>query len=272
MKTAHLFPIFLAIFFASCGSKTAENGDGQEIDTIQTASGLKYYYLTKGEGPAVQKGSEVSTYLSLKVGDSVIWTSANPKDSLFSFIAGYSKLITGFNEVALLLREGDEIAAILPPELAYGTEGIPNVIPPNSTITYDHMKIVKVGEPKLPLSEAMETALANGGFEGMVLLYDQANNTTDSVKYHRGMIELFTLWEKLTEKEDHENAAMLGEFFGDKLQEPRLRYSAVLSYEFAGNYELAKERLLVLLNEQPNIPILQSKLMELEEKMANPQP
>ena len=85
-------------------------------------------------------------------------------------------------------------------------------------------------------------------------------------------MELFTLWEKLTETEKHEDAAMLGEFFGDKLQEPRLRYSAVLSYEFAGKYELAKERLLVLLSEEPNIPILQSKLMELEEKIANPQP
>jgi FKBP-type peptidyl-prolyl cis-trans isomerase len=43
-------------------------------------------------------------------------------DSLFTFVAGYSRVIKDFVEVSLLLREGDEIVAILPDSIAYGAK------------------------------------------------------------------------------------------------------------------------------------------------------
>jgi FKBP-type peptidyl-prolyl cis-trans isomerase len=64
----------------------------------------------------------LATDLSLKVNGKVVWTSYEMPDSLFIFVAGYSRVIKGFAEVSLLLREGDEIVAILPDSIAYGAK------------------------------------------------------------------------------------------------------------------------------------------------------
>jgi FKBP-type peptidyl-prolyl cis-trans isomerase len=135
------------LILASCQFKSSKT-EGQKTDEmIQTASGLQYYYLKKGDGPKVEPGCRVGTHLSLKVKDSVVWNTNELPDSLFTFVADSTRLIKGFTEVSLLLREGDEIVAILPDSLAYGAKGAGDVIPPHATLVYDVFKVVKVEPP-----------------------------------------------------------------------------------------------------------------------------
>ena len=141
--------LFLLIFLISCqDSSTNKKDKSATIDTIQTKSGLQYFYIKHGNGPKVESGDEVRTYLSLMVNDSVVWNSDTQPDSLYTFIADKSRVIRGFNEMAMLLREGDEVVAILPDSLAYGSRGAGNAIPPYATLVYDKFKIVKVVKPE----------------------------------------------------------------------------------------------------------------------------
>lgn len=191
------FTLILSIVFFACKSDgKSSNSNEKAKDTITTASGLKYYYLIKGNGRKVGPGSKISAQLSLKVNDSVIWTSYKSKDSVFSHIAGRGGVIKGYDEMALLMREGDNVVAILPSNLAYGEKGSGEVIPPNSTLVYDRFKITYVSEPKLVLSDTLLVALKNGGIESMKAKYITAT-TKDSASYHGGLDQLNALWRKL---------------------------------------------------------------------------
>lgn len=150
MKSTYVIFLALVVFFASCKhTETTKNKETTviTIDTIQTKSGLRYYYVKHGKGVKVESGDEVSTYLSLMVNDTVVWNSNTQPDSLYTFTANKSRVIRGFNEMVMLLREGDEVVAILPDSLAYGADGAGKVIPPYATLVYDQFKIVKVVKP-----------------------------------------------------------------------------------------------------------------------------
>lgn len=147
MKVFYLGSIGLFLLAMSCAPKPAEVVDVEKNDTIETESGLRYIYLKKGTGKKVEKGSEVSAYLSLIVNDSVVWNTDGMPDSLFVFEAGAFNLIEGFNEMALLLREGDEVSAYMPAKIAYGEGGTPGFVPPSTPITYNPFRVLKVNDP-----------------------------------------------------------------------------------------------------------------------------
>lgn len=150
----------LALFIgASCGNDTKTSTEepttdtetveleSPEKDVITTASGLSYTYITRGTGKEIQTGSEVSSYLSLLVNGEVVWDTQELPDQLFVFKAGDANLIEGFNEMALLLREGDEVSVTMPPSIAYGETGTAGFVPPNTPITYAPFRVVKVSDP-----------------------------------------------------------------------------------------------------------------------------
>ncbi|MBR8537995.1 FKBP-type peptidyl-prolyl cis-trans isomerase [Carboxylicivirga sediminis] len=147
MKNFTFLVLFMAFVTVSCQYGGTASSNKPANDTIQTASGLKYLYLKKGDGPKIVSGARVGTYLSLMVNDSVVWNTNELPDSLFTFIADSTRLIKGFTEVSMLLREGDEIIAILPDSLAYGAKGAGDIIPPNATLVYDQFKVMSVVLP-----------------------------------------------------------------------------------------------------------------------------
>jgi len=149
MKKILLIAISAIIGLSACQHRNTQSLKSELGDTIQTTSGLKYLYLKKGNGPEVVPGANVGIYLSLKVNDSVVWNTNELPDSLFTFVADSTRLIKGFTEVSLLLREGDEIIAVLPDSLAYGAKGAGDLIPPHSTLVYDQFKVVRVESPEV---------------------------------------------------------------------------------------------------------------------------
>lgn len=194
--------LVLSVFFSSCKTDQKPSDATHKVkDTITTASGLKYFYITKGKGRKVEPGAKVTAMLSLKVNDSVIWTSYKSKDSSFTYIADRGGVIKGYNEMAMLMREGDDVAAFLPSTIAYGDKGSGKVIPPNATLEYNQFKIVHVGEPKLVLSDSLFYALKEHGIHKMKKIYKQATMTKDSALYHGGIGQLNGLWRKLRRAE-----------------------------------------------------------------------
>lgn len=270
MKHLNIFPflfaatITLMVMLMSCNSVQNSSGSIALGDTLTTASGVKYLYLVKGTGRKVEPNCEVKTYLSLRVNDSVVWTSKDSPDSLFTFVAGFSRLISGFTEVSMLLSEGDQIIAILPDSLAYGAKGVPGVIPPHATLLYDKFIVVKVDEPKALLADTLYAVLQSQGNDVMMQRYNQICSTSDSIQYHKGAEQISGLCDRLMKEEQYLSALNTANCFAELLKDDGLRFRAVLAMEKTGNLSVAIDSLQLLVNRHPDNTRWKSKLDEMK--------
>jgi len=265
MKKA-LVILCITLVVASC--QKAAQGDSPENvtkhDTITTPSGLSYYFLKKGTGKKVEHGSAVTSYLSLMVGDKVIWNTDEQPDSLFTYLAGNEEVIKGFEEMGMLLREGDEVVAIMPADIAYGEAGSGQLIPPNSTIVYNQWKVKKVGEPKAFIADTLYTEIKNNGVESAMVRYKMITSSADSTKYHLNERQFSKLWRMLNEEDLNEEAFMAADYFGNTFSHNGLKYSAIISLENMGKYKEAVEAIDALIAIDPNSAALKAKKAELE--------
>jgi FKBP-type peptidyl-prolyl cis-trans isomerase len=55
----------------------------------------------------------------------------------YTFVLGMGMVIPGWDEGIGLLNEGTTAELVIPPDLAYGAEGIDGVIPPNATLIFE---------------------------------------------------------------------------------------------------------------------------------------
>ena len=223
-------------------------------DTITTTSGLKYYYISKGTGRKVEPGSKISAMLSLQVKDSVVWTSYASKDSIFSHIAGRGGVISGYDEMALLMRRGDNVVAILPSNLAYGEKGSGKAIPPNSTLIYNQFKITYVSEPKLVLSDSLFVALEKGGIKKMKPLYKKITSTKDSLDYHRGLDQLNSLWRKLSRQQMFVEAKEAFTLFNKQYKNVTFDFYIIRSLESMGKNKQAIDHIDKVLKQKEITP------------------
>lgn len=104
---------------------------------VALADGLQYRVVASGptDGPHPQKGDEVKvdytgSLLSGSVFDS---TSATGQPAVLRL----DHLIPAWLEALPKMRPGDEWLIYAPPNLAYGPDGHPPVIPPNSVLVFD---------------------------------------------------------------------------------------------------------------------------------------
>ncbi|MDE5421367.1 FKBP-type peptidyl-prolyl cis-trans isomerase [Ancylomarina sp. DW003] len=268
MKQIYLLTLCALVGLSACNTPKKSEKKIVLGDTIQTVSGLKYYYEKIGQGRKVEPGCDLGTYLSLKVNDKVIWTSAEMPDSLFTYVAGYSRVIKGFAEVSLLLREGDEIVAILPDSIAYGAKGAGDIIPPYSTLIYDKFKMLKVGEPKGIMVDTLLKAIETGGEQAVMAKYTQITTTADSNKYHIGQDHLYRIWDKLSKANEHKKAAEVAACFADVTKDNKLWYKMVLSLESLGEIKEAKENLDILIGKDPENKEMTAKMIDLKEKLS----
>ncbi|MCZ4694170.1 hypothetical protein DWB61_05310 [Ancylomarina euxinus] len=268
MRPIYLITLLASIALSSCNGPKSNERKIILGDTIRTASGLQYYYEKMGKGRKVEAGCEMATYLSLKVGDDVVWTSADQPDSLFTYVAGYTRLIRGFTEMSMLLREGDEVIAILPDSLAYGAKGAGDIIPPHATLVYDKFIVVRVDEAKGVMADTLLKAIEIGGEKAVWEKYKEITETADSNKYHSGQDHLYRLWDKLSKADQHKKAAEVAACFAGATNDNKLWYKMVLSLEKLGELKEAKENLEVLIGKEPNNKEMADKLIELKGKLA----
>ncbi len=268
MKHIYLFALLALVGLNSCNKTKNNKGEIVLGDTIQTSSGLQYCYEKIGEGRKAEAGCKMATYLSLKVGDDVVWTSADQPDSLFTYVVGYTRLIKGFTEISMLLREGDEVIAILPDSLAYGAKGAGDIIPPHATLVYDKFKVLRVDEPKGIMADTLLKMIEMAGEKALMEKYNQITKTADSIKYHTGQDHFYRMWDKLSKANQHKKAAEVAACFADVTNDNKLWYKMVLSLENLGELKEAKENLEILIGKEPDNKEFADKLVELNAKYS----
>lgn len=253
------------------GCQTPKNNQSELItnDTITTASGLKYYYIRKGEGRQIEDGTKVTAYnkLYLSGSDTVFWSTDDSEDSVFSFVQGKTPLIDGALELYPLLREGDELVAIMHSGIGYGPNDR-NGLPGGSTLTFNPIKIKTVSEPKKMLGDTLYILSQNGSSEDVLNLHNIVSDGDLRDKFHMDFSLLGSLMGNLVKEEKFEMLETLTAAFLEMAtredDKQMLRYYLVLAAERQKKIDKAIEYVARFLEENPEDSYLKDKLKELE--------
>ncbi|MFB3148565.1 MAG: FKBP-type peptidyl-prolyl cis-trans isomerase [Thermodesulfobacteriota bacterium] len=106
-------------------------------DIQETPSGLKYIVIEPGEGDKPEKGKKVKVHYTGKLEDGSVFDSSIKRGVPIEFTLGVGQVIKGWDEGIADMKVGEKRQLIIPPDLGYGPNGHPPVIPPNSTLIFD---------------------------------------------------------------------------------------------------------------------------------------
>lgn len=116
-------------------------------DKWTTPSGLQVTELVEGEGELAKRGDVVSVlYTGWYVGGKQ-FISYQDRESPYQFRVGMKKVLPGFDEGVATMRPGGRRILVLPPELAFGEEGLPGTVPPD---TWVKLEVELVGIRPMP--------------------------------------------------------------------------------------------------------------------------
>ncbi|MEE2769587.1 MAG: FKBP-type peptidyl-prolyl cis-trans isomerase [Pseudomonadota bacterium] len=110
--------------------------DYKKQEQVQTTpSGIVYRLIEKGEGKVSPNANQtVTVHYEGKLINGEVFDSSYQRGTPAKF--GLNQVIPGWTEGLQLMHEGDTMELVIPPELAYGPQGINGVIPGNSTLVF----------------------------------------------------------------------------------------------------------------------------------------
>ncbi len=117
----------------------AENA--QKAGVTVTRSGLQYKVLREGQGRKTSEWGEVEVHYRGRLIDGTVFDSSYESGAPISFLL--AQVIAGWAEGVRLMTEGSLYEFYIPSDLAYGRQGIPGVVPPNSTLIFE-VELLKV--------------------------------------------------------------------------------------------------------------------------------
>ncbi|KKS06062.1 MAG: Peptidyl-prolyl cis-trans isomerase [Parcubacteria group bacterium GW2011_GWB1_41_4] len=121
------------IYYATNKQKNINDFDGY----TNMNNNLKIEDLKIGDGLEAQNGKIVTVNYVGKLLDGKKFDSSYDRNQPFSFTLGAGQVIQGWEQGILSMKIGGERKLTIPPEMAYGESGVPNVIPPNATLIFE---------------------------------------------------------------------------------------------------------------------------------------
>lgn len=122
------------------GNKFLEENSKKEGVHV-TSSGLQYIVDKEGTGAQPTATDEVTVHYTGKLLDGTVFDSSVSRGEPATF--PLNRVIPGWTEGVQLMKEGAKYTFFIPSDLAYGPQGIPNAIPPHSTLIFD-VELIKV--------------------------------------------------------------------------------------------------------------------------------
>ena len=118
---------------ATSNNFLAENAKKAGVKT--TASGLQYKITREGTGKQPTASSVVKVNYKGQLTDGKVFDSSYDRGQPIEF--PLNQVIPGWTEGLQLMKEGGQATFYIPAQLAYGEQGVPGSIPPNSTLIFD---------------------------------------------------------------------------------------------------------------------------------------
>ena len=103
---------------------------------VTTPSGLTYLITKKGTGRQPKTGETVVIHYTGMLTNGVKFDSSRDRSGPFAFKLGVGQVIKGWDEGVAKLRVGDQAILVIPSDLAYGSKGAGDDIPPDSKLIF----------------------------------------------------------------------------------------------------------------------------------------
>ena len=116
--------------------KTTTSGPTKVTGKATTLpDGLQYWDIQVGTGATAIKGQKVSVKYTGWLTNGKQFDSSGSRT--FPFKLGAGDVIKGWDDGVAGMKVGGKRQLKIPPDLAYGAQGYPPIIPPNSTLIFD---------------------------------------------------------------------------------------------------------------------------------------
>ena len=181
--------IFIILFIFSASLAIAQT------DTVTTASGLKYIVIKEGKGRAAENGKAVEVHYTGTLVDGKKFDSSRDRGEPIEFVLGAGQVIKGWDEGIALMRVGGKMKLIIPPDLAYGSNAIGELIPANSTLIFD-VELISVHTAKIPIIDTLMTVILSKNVNTAIEVYYNLKDEQEN-KYNFKEGQLNTLGYRL---------------------------------------------------------------------------
>jgi len=108
-----------------------------KVSEVTNPSGLKYTVLKEGTGAVAQAGKTVSVHYTGWLTNGTKFDSSVDRGQKFDFPLGQGRVIKGWDEGVAGMKVGEKRKLTIPANMAYGAQGFPPVIPPNSVLIFE---------------------------------------------------------------------------------------------------------------------------------------
>ena len=136
--------VAVSLFLASCGGGAGPGEETQAPEMITTDSGLMITTTQAGSGATAEAGSFVSVHYTgwlyepeTEGGRGAQFDSSVDRGTPFQFPLGAGRVIAGWDEGVAGMLIGEKRELIIPPDMAYGSRGAGDVIPPDATLLFE---------------------------------------------------------------------------------------------------------------------------------------
>lgn len=107
--------------------------------------GMKVEILKQGTEPVAKLGDSVTVNYVGTLENGTKFDSSIDRNAPFTFPLGAGRVIKGWDLGVVGMKIGEKRKLTIPPELAYGQNGRPPIIPPNATLIFE-VELLKINQ------------------------------------------------------------------------------------------------------------------------------
>jgi FKBP-type peptidyl-prolyl cis-trans isomerase len=141
-----VLPVIAVLLAPACVGAGQTGPTSCDHGTVTTDSGLEYEDLECGSGREAEKGDVLTVHYVGRLSDGTKFDSSRDRGEPLEFPLGAGQVIAGWDEGLQGMRAGGTRRLRIPPDLGYGESGVPDVIPPDATLTF-LVELLKIEAP-----------------------------------------------------------------------------------------------------------------------------
>lgn len=131
----------IATFASAANAQTPAATPPAATETLSSGVGIRH--ITVGKGPSPTATDTVKVHYRGTLADGKEFDSSYKRGQPTSF--PLNRVVPCWTQGIQKLKVGGKATLTCPPATAYGSRGVPNVIPPDSTLTFE-VELLSIGQ------------------------------------------------------------------------------------------------------------------------------